>query len=65
MMVIIREKFNIRIQNHEEIIKKYNNIFSLISTARLISFIAIIYLTYKATKIEYNKVYIIIAVFYL
>ncbi len=57
---MIKDKFMIRIQKQSENIKKYSNISSLISTARFIIFLAIIFIAYLIIKIDYKTIYVVI-----
>ncbi|WMM26432.1 DNA mismatch repair protein [Tissierella sp. MB52-C2] len=57
---MIKDKFTMRIQKHNENIERYTNTSSLISTARFIIFIAIISITYLIIKIDYKTAYLAI-----
>ena len=57
---MINDKFIMRIQNHNENIKKYDSIFNLISTARIITFLVIMYVTYFIVRINYKRTYLVV-----
>ncbi|MBU5675119.1 DNA mismatch repair protein MutS [Alkaliphilus sp. MSJ-5] len=57
---MIKDKFIMRIQNHNENIKKYDSIFNLISTARIITFLVIMYVTYFIVRINYKRTYLVV-----
>lgn len=56
---MIKDKFIMRIQKHNEIIEQYNKKSSLISTARIITFIVIICAIYAVFKVSFTKSYLI------
>lgn len=56
---MINDKFIMKIQKHNENVKKYRNISNLISTTRLITFLMIISFTYMIIKINHGTIYII------
>ncbi len=56
---MIKDKFMTRIQKHNESIEKYNKTSNLLSTARVITFSAIIYFIYAVIKTNYDKIYLL------
>ncbi|WP_313757322.1 MutS-related protein, partial [Tissierella sp.] len=55
---MVEDKFIMRIQKQNENIKKYSRISNLISIARFIVFVGIIFLTYIIIKISYKSIYV-------
>lgn len=57
---MVKDKFLMRIDKHNQCIEKYSGISNLLSTARVINFIAIAFLIYFIIKTNYNSTYILI-----
>ncbi len=59
MTFMIEDKFNIRIQKQNENIEKYNKMSNLLSTARIINFLIIIFFIYTIYKASFSRIYLL------
>lgn len=60
MIILIEDKFKIKIQEHRENIERYNKVSNLLSTARIITFLITIYLIYVFFKNGFSSIYLLL-----